>query len=477
MAAEILLYDLPDELIVHTFRFLDYQWLTVCRMVEKRFRNLADSEMLWKRLTRLDYKADQILWDCWTYRDFYSQVLHRFRYLPGWWLRNSEIIGGLLQITVEKDGINCYDCIPAVDGRFYANESHLGNVRILRQNESANGNDYCVRLNSPDVGNYYKLRKRRLFTISYLGRRLRMYCHQSDLAIQDGIFHRTCKMCTQTSNHDCELICPIRGQRFIEKLENGGFRFSCQDQEAHESMDEKYWLEVEHGFRVLSDRALTSLMSYLMVSEMYYFRSIKFKCLRDAASFTAIPYKLSGLSTAALPDDVLLPRAGLYNGTYSVHGLELIECYFDMVHDELAFVGRKVTGDQNVPARELTFTAYVNRRLLLNEDDIASPNNLSLAVQAHEDSDFAVNDIASFRNQPFFGDHPWHWDCSGMTLDRCCGRYMSEGQIADSGFSLPAFSPQVLAVHSDKCFTLSWIELGCVSVFFRCDTQPHCDSL
>jgi hypothetical protein len=85
---------------------------------------------------------------------------------------------------VDKDGINCYDCMPAVDGRFFANVRRYAGVRVLRFDEAAEPLETCVRLTSPDVGNYYKLRKRRIFTISYLGRRLRIFCHQSDLALQ-----------------------------------------------------------------------------------------------------------------------------------------------------------------------------------------------------------------------------------------------------------------------------------------------------
>lgn len=128
-------------------------------------------------------------------------VLHRFRYLPGWWLRNSEVVGGLLEITVtwiiallddlfernifkvEKDGINCYECMPAIDGRFFGNNTHYGGVRIVRLGETSDPVDLCAHLISSDVGDYTKLRRRRIFTISFIGRQLKVYCHQSYLAL------------------------------------------------------------------------------------------------------------------------------------------------------------------------------------------------------------------------------------------------------------------------------------------------------
>lgn len=232
---------------------------------------------------------------------------------------------------------------------------------------------------------------------------------------------------------------------------------------------------MEHGLQVRSTVALTELVQSLMANEMYYFRTAKFHSLLNAASFSAIPYSIAEHTplSGALPSDVVLPRAGLYCGTYAVHGLELVECHYEMMDDEAAFVGRKVTGDQNVPVGEVTFTAFLGRRMLLNLDDIACPRNLYRAVLAHQESNFAVGDVVAFRSQPFFDGHPWHWDCPGESFTRCRGRYLGEGQIADSGFTASTFSPLVLAVHTDDCFTLSWIELDCISAFFRCDLQPH----
>jgi hypothetical protein len=90
---------LADDDICLVLGWLDVRSLLKIRCVNRHFRKLTEYESIWKQLCRLglclfiihlydiivDYSADHLLWNSWTFQQFYSE---------GIWLRCSSHVYG-----------------------------------------------------------------------------------------------------------------------------------------------------------------------------------------------------------------------------------------------------------------------------------------------------------------------------------------------------------------------------------------------
>ena len=132
--------------------------------------------------------------------------------------------------------------------------------------------------------------------------------------------------------------------------------------------------------------------------------------------------------------------AGLWKGTYPNHGDELIRVRYD--GDTM--YATKVTGDEHVPAGEVTFRAD-----LANPCDADPPRN-----SGEEDMVGVRVEVVSLS-----GD--------GAPEQREVERYQGEGRIAARGFQHAHFVPGQLFLMDVDVLGFLWLPLGTLVVFNR----------
>ena len=80
-------------------------------------------------------------------------------------------------------------------------------------------------------------------------------------------------------------------------------------------------------------------------------------------------------------------QPGLFKGTYSGHGIEIVNIFYEQ--DERTLIGKKVTGDENVPCNQESFKAFLNKQLFLqNREDRES---FDLILSHHTETEILGN--------------------------------------------------------------------------------------
>ena len=134
--------------------------------------------------------------------------------------------------------------------------------------------------------------------------------------------------------------------------------------------------------------------------------------------------------------------AGLWKGNYPNHGEELIRVRYD--GDTL--YATKVTGDEHVPAGEVTFQAELAEPFVEAETHVASGNGEDLVGVRVE-----VVSLSS----------------DGAPEQREVERYHGEGRIAARGFQHAHFVPGQLFLMDTDVLGFLWLPLGTLVVFNR----------
>lgn len=153
-------------------------------------------------------------------------------------------------------------------------------------------------------------------------------------------------------------------------------------------------------------------------------------------------------------------QPGLFKGTYSVHGLELVSLLYEEDKNKVKTI--KITGDPNVPAGEITFRA-----------DLPYCMNLDLDAQR------TIGDIE--RIEPTLSDLDWNelsphqpyvtpsdcYDTHSQLPNHCRARFHGFGQIAGTGFQNPSYVQGHWIVFNEDLFGFLWISLRSISVYHR----------
>jgi len=160
-------------------------------------------------------------------------------------------------------------------------------------------------------------------------------------------------------------------------------------------------------------------------------RAVKRECYADACMYRDFLRVLRRF----MPQYQL---AGLWKGTYPNHGEELIRVRYD--GDSL--YATKVTGDEHVPAGEVTFRA-----------ELATP------CQAEQRS--SGEDVAGVRVEVV------SLSSDGAPQQREVERYNGEGCIAARGFQHAHYVPGQLFLMDTDVLGFLWLPLGTLVVFNR----------
>ncbi|KAL3859365.1 hypothetical protein ACJMK2_009589 [Sinanodonta woodiana] len=160
------------------------------------------------------------------------------------------------------------------------------------------------------------------------------------------------------------------------------------------------------------------------------------------------------------PDRIIQP--GLFKGTYSAHGTELLMLSYSDETQEIHLT--KITGDPNVPAGEISVYVDLRRPMILNREQ-----QESLQTLKDIDTPDLPPEFDGTRNfsQPFIVPRQCEMeDCRDLPTF-CKARYHSKGTIAAFGYQNPTFSNNHWIMISEDVFGVLWLDLYSFSLFNR----------
>lgn len=168
-------------------------------------------------------------------------------------------------------------------------------------------------------------------------------------------------------------------------------------------------------------------------------------------------YRKLNLSWPSCPELPL--QSGLFFGNYGSHGTEVIE--LNVTSLIAGTVGRKVTGDPNVPFGEISFRLHHEKCLNIPaevQDSLVSlseflDNPIYLDYQAGLKLDFVVPS-GCIERQP-------------IPFKSCIGRWSCECQVAEHGFRDPSFISGNFILFSEDVFAVLFLGINSISLFKR----------
>jgi len=167
---------------------------------------------------------------------------------------------------------------------------------------------------------------------------------------------------------------------------------------------------------------------------------------------------------------------GIYKGTYSAHGIELINVYYD--DDTHSIIGRKITGDPNVPCKEITFQASLTGPVVL-PNDIRLRDIARYIKENHVSLDFAdvcnTNVSATLFEQPA-GCH-FDVDLDEDVFKTKMWQFKCSCQVSPDNFADPKMIDGLLIVFSKNVFGVIFLELSCLSIYRRAEMDFNDTSL
>lgn len=396
---------LPPELLSRILDYVPGRDLPNVCISCKTLRDVVYVDSIWQRKCKQEYNFKSIEgWNV-NYRTLYSKVLRRYGDLVGLWRRDFQYYGGLLQIKYDKG------CIKGLE--------------VLAPASS--------RVDRP-------LRKKDMFTISMT----------SSETVQIVSVHNFPEEEDSEEGKDVQRPCLLH----VEQDETKGRVLE------YKVTDKNYILHVE-------DLNNQSVLRRWLYEELesdqnagLYLNCFLRRCVAYMTS--RHEYRWSPLELPS-KDRVNVPiQPGLFKGTYSAHGIEILSLDYN---DDLTEVTvTKITGDPNVPATKVSVYANLTSPLVLTIEQQESLDTLGAVPEHHvtEQSGPAVRQ--PFRIPEHFSDR----DISDIPKF-CIFRCRAKGQIAGHGFKNPSFSDAHFVVFDERKFGMVWLDLMAFSMYIRVD--------
>ena len=140
-----------------------------------------------------------------------------------------------------------------------------------------------------------------------------------------------------------------------------------------------------------------------------------------------------------------LLSAGVYRGDYSVHGIELLQVFYE---DGMIYV-KKLAGDENIPGDKISIRCHH-----VNKLDATKPVYIDITRNGSIDIELA----------------------SDLYPKKFIASYPGEGQIAYPGYYKPSYCKGTMHVADESTFVFIWDKLTFCSLFLRCeDLSNECE--
>ncbi|XP_034317266.2 F-box only protein 31 isoform X1 [Magallana gigas] len=401
---------LPPELLSRILDYVPGRDLPNVCITCKTLRDVVYVDSVWQRKCKQEYNFKSIEgWNV-NYRTLYSKVLMRYGDLVGLWRRDFKYFGGLLQIKYDKG------CIKGLEVLAPAS--------------------LCV--DRP-------LRKKDLFTISMT----------SSETVQIVSVHNFPEDEDGRGGEGEQRPCILR----VEKDETKGRVLEYKVTDKNYILQKENLTDLPVFRRWISDE-FEDDPNANMYFPCYRRRGVDYLSSRHE-------YRWSPLELPS-KDRVNVPiQPGLFKGTYSAHGIEILSLDYN---DDLTEVTvTKITGDPNVPATKVSVYGILTSPLVLTLEQQESLDTLA-AVSAHhvtEQSGLPVR-------QPFRVPARFERDVPDIP-EFCTFRCRADGQIAAHSFQNPSFSDGHFVVFDERKFGMVWLELMSFSIYVRVDEKELSD--
>ncbi|KAK4297967.1 hypothetical protein Pmani_022389 [Petrolisthes manimaculis] len=171
----------------------------------------------------------------------------------------------------------------------------------------------------------------------------------------------------------------------------------------------------------------------------------------------------SSIPSSLLNKDHSIPRQifapGLFQGSYSSHGLETILFTFK---DENEMLGIKVTGDTNVFASKATVKLLLRYPVAPSITEQKSLKDLKNMEPSRTDA--PIHDIVE---QPFVVPEDCYERSTMTHPSKCMARYHGLGQIAAAWYHGSRFIPIQVVVFNNDLIGVLWLKLASFSLLSR----------
>ncbi|XP_046630588.1 F-box only protein 31-like [Daphnia pulicaria] len=327
---------------------------------------------------------------------FYKKVLHKYGKFLGLWNRHADCYGGLLHIKYLDEKLCAFDLQLPKD-------PHISNP--LRPKIV-----FSIELDELD--------------------NLSITCCINPLKKHQCALHYGKKALTPSSPQSFYLT-----RQCANGIENADHQDILDDLEN--------WLDEQSDY-------LGEHSAYTRTQMIYKYMVLRQTALKTHYSKLVLPQQC----------DFRVPiKPGLFKGTYSSHGLELIMLTYEEVNKVNAV---KISGDQNIPAGQITFRADLPFCMHLSQREQESFENIESVQPASSEVEW--HELPT--PQPFVVPY----DCverHDQVPDSCKARFHGFGQIAEEGFREPTFVEGHWIVFNENLFGFLWISLQSLSMYHR----------
>ncbi|XP_065569483.1 F-box only protein 31-like isoform X2 [Artemia franciscana] len=396
------LMELPEEVLILIIRHLRSRDILAFSLTCKTVYELCVSlNGLWSKSIRKDFDIEIREDDqvLTEARLFYVKVLQKYGNLKGLWKAKSfSDYGGLMQVKVKPFGIIGYEIRPPK----------------------------CPHLKQP-------IRKIPYFEIAV-----------SEMESKPVI---SC-LCGR-EKHGLRISCKLSQDA---TLCTDQFTTSCLSHSSHKGVDEYTgedlvdWLNQELDLQTPGGQ---------LSQRMFVLKFISSKHFEYGGTYQR-------LELPKVPVGARVPiKPGLFKGTYSAHGLEIIMLTYNLEGTKVE--GIKVTGDRNIPTEKVTIRAHLPYAMTLTREQQETFDTLEAIPSVISDEPW--EEMPS--RQPFVIPQDCAERSEELLGNSCIARFHGFGQIAESGYQNPSFTPGHWIIFSEDLFGFMWMSLRCLSLYHR----------
>ena len=173
------------------------------------------------------------------------------------------------------------------------------------------------------------------------------------------------------------------------------------------------------------------------------------------------PLKTNTLNPPFCP---ILP--GIFKGTYSAHGIEIISVTYE--EDLKTLTGRKVVGDPNVPFDQISFQANLDKPMFLRKEEQAS---FDLIKEYMIENDVLIDTTTKKDPSPRRFNTPFNCRIDASiereVFQNELWRFQGRCQVAFDGYVEPRFIDGNVVIFSEDIFGVIFIDLQSLGIFER----------
>lgn len=405
-----ILERLPPEIISVIFLHLEVKDVLNLASCSRSLHEVGSQDFIWHHLINKHTGIQRCRFENLSPRLLYEKLIHPYAKYLGYWCTDINYYGGLFRLSLRNGAIVCQEIFaPKSCDHFHDDLDFQDIFSISIDDESGDECFNCLRDSFSDI------------TVEFH--------HEgcsSTMSVASNLWAGEPKK--DDSSQKCIVSNPVlhkrRDLRFSTRPSNHFFDFypSDDDDDGPSPPDQKF--------------------EYKFTAKML-------------PQIPALPVP---------PDAVISP--GIFKGSYSAHGVELVMFQYVTSSDGENNVvdmiqGVKITGDPNIPSAKITFQANLKDTIVLSKDE-----NLKLDKLKNAETCDGVP-----TEQPFLPPDLFLCDVDDFQFpERCSSRLKAKVQIAYHEYTNPSFIDAHLIIFSQNLCAVMTFEFEDIMPFQRLES-------